>query len=262
MTMHAIYIDANERQLRLIDWDLSCVPHIGRQHLSRCWAHAMRIVGMPLGRPVFRAASYSEGVDTRNHVLASRVLKGRDDCIDETTPYTIRESKVGRDHATRWVLWTHDNIDRKTEQHGFRLAMRGRPFTHIFWQPAVLVRYTHAPANACSITATNAAAEARLGQPLDLTQQDVDALRVEWVHAKPVDYVGPIHKFTVAPTLDQMTVSNEKYRCEECGGWFEKLQKCAQCKAAFYCGKECQKKAWKLHKPACKAAAGISAADG
>jgi hypothetical protein len=33
----------------------------------------------------------------------------------------------------------------------------------------------------------------------------------------------------------------------------EGAQKCARCRTVSYCGKECQKKDWKRHKPVCKA---------
>ena len=43
--------------------------------------------------------------------------------------------------------------------------------------------------------------------------------------------------------------------CGHCGvapAAGERFKKCARCEAVFYCGPECQKAAWKLHKRACK----------
>ena len=44
-------------------------------------------------------------------------------------------------------------------------------------------------------------------------------------------------------------------RCNHCGyiGKEGALQKCGRCKDAYYCSKECQKKAWPAHKPVCNA---------
>ncbi|TCD63311.1 hypothetical protein EIP91_005692 [Steccherinum ochraceum] len=46
--------------------------------------------------------------------------------------------------------------------------------------------------------------------------------------------------------------------CEHCGKTTQKgeskLLKCARCQGVVYCSKDCQKAAWKQHKPTCKAA--------
>lgn len=41
-------------------------------------------------------------------------------------------------------------------------------------------------------------------------------------------------------------------KCHQCGAQKEGLMVCARCEAAWYCGKECQKAAWKEHKKKCK----------
>jgi hypothetical protein len=40
--------------------------------------------------------------------------------------------------------------------------------------------------------------------------------------------------------------------CGHCGTTSDQLKKCARCGQVSYCGKECQTKAWKSHKKACK----------
>ncbi|RLN50424.1 hypothetical protein BBJ29_000992 [Phytophthora kernoviae] len=39
--------------------------------------------------------------------------------------------------------------------------------------------------------------------------------------------------------------------CDQCHVPSEKLQRCARCRDALYCSRECQKEAWKLHKQLC-----------
>lgn len=41
-------------------------------------------------------------------------------------------------------------------------------------------------------------------------------------------------------------------RCEKCGSADEGLRKCQQCKAAYYCSRDCQLSHWKEHKVACR----------
>ncbi|CAH1796986.1 unnamed protein product [Owenia fusiformis] len=45
---------------------------------------------------------------------------------------------------------------------------------------------------------------------------------------------------------------NESCNKLEGEGGIEKLLKCTRCRVAFYCGKECQKAHWKLHKKVCQ----------
>ncbi|OJD34375.1 n-lysine methyltransferase smyd2 [Diplodia corticola] len=48
------------------------------------------------------------------------------------------------------------------------------------------------------------------------------------------------------------TVEDE---CNTCGKQNDALLHCGRCRKARYCNAECQKKAWKMHKPACAPAA-------
>ncbi|TFY78318.1 hypothetical protein EWM64_g5700 [Hericium alpestre] len=47
-------------------------------------------------------------------------------------------------------------------------------------------------------------------------------------------------------------LANVCSQCREPGGPDKPLKACASCKAVYYCGKECQKKQWKAHKPFCR----------
>ncbi|KAJ1474724.1 hypothetical protein T484DRAFT_1635053, partial [Baffinella frigidus] len=40
--------------------------------------------------------------------------------------------------------------------------------------------------------------------------------------------------------------------CAHCGTKEKELTRCARCKQTCYCGAECQKRAWKLHKNTCE----------
>eukprot|EP01104_Vermistella_antarctica_P020311 TRINITY_DN864_c0_g1_i2.p1 TRINITY_DN864_c0_g1~~TRINITY_DN864_c0_g1_i2.p1 ORF type:complete len:444 (+),score=88.20 TRINITY_DN864_c0_g1_i2:48-1334(+) len=40
--------------------------------------------------------------------------------------------------------------------------------------------------------------------------------------------------------------------CQTCGERLKRLSRCAGCAKVFYCGRECQLKDWKAHKPQCK----------
>jgi hypothetical protein len=40
--------------------------------------------------------------------------------------------------------------------------------------------------------------------------------------------------------------------CEQCGRSDIRLKQCDGCKAIHYCGKDCQRQHWKMHKPICK----------
>ena len=53
------------------------------------------------------------------------------------------------------------------------------------------------------------------------------------------------------------------FRCFNCQteGRSPPLRKCTQCEVAYYCGKDCQRAHWKLHKPACIAAVAAKAQD-
>ena len=51
----------------------------------------------------------------------------------------------------------------------------------------------------------------------------------------------------------------ETHRCFHCQAEGTKMMCCSQCHIAWYCGKACQKKHWKLHKRACSAAVAVGA---
>jgi hypothetical protein len=57
-------------------------------------------------------------------------------------------------------------------------------------------------------------------------------------------------------TRKQKQVDEDQDRCDHCGKMQsllgQKLKKCAIYEVTFYCGRECQKAAWKKHKKICK----------
>lgn len=60
--------------------------------------------------------------------------------------------------------------------------------------------------------------------------------------------------FTSDGTPFGQTTDTTGLTCDDCGKpdspWIP-LKKCAKCKRAFYCDRECQKKGWKAHKKVC-----------
>jgi predicted Zn-ribbon and HTH transcriptional regulator len=50
--------------------------------------------------------------------------------------------------------------------------------------------------------------------------------------------------------LDGIEGFIEDPKCGKCG--LEALQRCSLCKSEWYCGRQCQVKAWKSHKPICE----------
>ena len=55
-------------------------------------------------------------------------------------------------------------------------------------------------------------------------------------------------------TSDDIDTNCEMTQCNgpNCGFKSEKLQNCSRCSGARYCGKDCQRKDWKRHKPMCQ----------
>lgn len=42
------------------------------------------------------------------------------------------------------------------------------------------------------------------------------------------------------------------HQCEECGKRGVNLRRCGRCKSVWYCGKECQRRNWELHRSSCQ----------
>lgn len=71
----------------------------------------------------------------------------------------------------------------------------------------------------------------------------------------PVPYVGASADVDASPpgtqSAPQPTTSSSP-QCDNCNKPSTQLKNCAACGKAKYCSKECQKAAWKAHKPECK----------
>ncbi|KAK3903551.1 hypothetical protein C8A05DRAFT_43218 [Staphylotrichum tortipilum] len=74
---------------------------------------------------------------------------------------------------------------------------------------------------------------------------------LETARARIFEMLLPAVDHDLPTTVDQ----GDSTRCHGCGmsreSFFQPLKKCARCNKAFYHSKECQKKHWKQHKPAC-----------
>ena len=59
---------------------------------------------------------------------------------------------------------------------------------------------------------------------------------------------------SIVETIDSL-INNDKYKCKRClktgRDLGRVLKKCNGCKKVYYCGGECQKAHWKVHKSVC-----------
>ena len=76
--------------------------------------------------------------------------------------------------------------------------------------------------------------------------------------SKPPSKHGTKHG-TKGKKKDHAAEPPETHRCFHCQTEGTKMMCCSQCHIAWYCGKACQKKHWKLHKRACSAAVAADA---
>lgn len=69
---------------------------------------------------------------------------------------------------------------------------------------------------------------------------------------------GASQRDAVTTQVEQLSARRNGTFCDHCGVLAKesgvKLQSCARCALAFYCSKECQRAAWKAHKPVCRRA--------
>ncbi|KAI9005034.1 hypothetical protein DFJ74DRAFT_712917 [Hyaloraphidium curvatum] len=58
---------------------------------------------------------------------------------------------------------------------------------------------------------------------------------------------------SMIPEKDELFLAVEEDRdgCDQCGTEALELQRCSACRAARYCCRGCQKKAWEKHRVAC-----------
>lgn len=254
-TTKAILVRPHDRAVVPIDWDLSNVPHADLRHADETIDH-LRSVRSPGADDALvsamRCVAYGEGCDSRNHVLASRTLHGRDDRLLQTTAYTIRMK-----HDERWLAWVHDDIDRGVQQDGFIVVFR-RTLTRIgpFFGDGIIVLYRSGSAAAIRSGMSAAEAERAMGQPVAF---DASRIEIEWMRDVPEQiWKDPIPTYRVnepsssSPFTTVQTCMPPNV-CTGCGGHFDKLSRCGACGAACYCTKECQRKDWPRHKAACKA---------
>jgi len=68
------------------------------------------------------------------------------------------------------------------------------------------------------------------------------------IHPERDDYFRALAASTKFLKASQ---KNSSVQCTQCQTKLDKPLKCAKCKSVWYCSKECQKKNWSTHKPAC-----------
>eukprot|EP00164_Ancoracysta_twista_P008132 GFYU01011679.1.p1 GENE.GFYU01011679.1~~GFYU01011679.1.p1 ORF type:complete len:228 (-),score=36.11 GFYU01011679.1:72-755(-) len=78
----------------------------------------------------------------------------------------------------------------------------------------------------------------------DFERLNVICRDFEVIHAKP----PPLPK---QPAQPQVVMKQSADKCTNCGKSAENLLRCAKCKNAFYCDRDCQKSDWKYHKRVC-----------
>ena len=89
-----------------------------------------------------------------------------------------------------------------------------------------------------------------------------DAQRVSIFQISEDDRRAEMERMAAMYSLDAYADVMEQPNCAQCG--IPAVKRCSRCKTDWYCGRECQVKAWKAHKPMCdmlcKAAAAAAAA--
>ncbi|KAL8438467.1 hypothetical protein Efla_002217 [Eimeria flavescens] len=89
-------------------------------------------------------------------------------------------------------------------------------------------------------------------QRVDLKKEDFDRLMQQ-----PPDARGRWSETNAAMQLLQQTQPSaapeapSKPKCENCGKEDVPLRRCGGCQKVFYCGAQCQREDWRLHKRIC-----------
>lgn len=228
----AVYIDPCHGKLRIVPWNLQEVPH---QY-----------------PPYKRSTTYLERVDSRNCTLAMRVLHL--ESSEDIAPYLVYETE-----DSKYILWVHDNIATDEESdHGFRLVDFCPTIT--WFKPAVLVCYSQ-PRDGVSFhqlfKMSTEAAELVTGQPKIFS---TDSIYCEFVYGRRCDYFRGNWVITCNTDDAQLSSENvspkypEIWKCVSCGAELtrESRKRCSRCKVVFYCGEDCQRQHWSVHKTQCR----------
>lgn len=260
----ALRIQSSARTMTPTPWDLSNVPHASDESFA-CTSETLQ----DIAASVIRSISLAEGVDSRNHVLAARILYGSDSAqaLMGVAPYTVA---ISSKHQTRWVLWVKDALPEDVltrQQDGFKVSIGGLAPRGPFFLDAVLVPYGIKQRDTAFVSANISAeqAEAAMDQPLvaKWSRQMDKMVHMHWVSGIPKELAVPIHHYKVhtsqqqQPAMSATATCMAPASCDHCGKVHQQqksLRRCALCKAAWYCDKDCQTAAWKAgHKQACVA---------
>jgi hypothetical protein len=206
-----------------------------------------------------------EGVDSRNHTLAARMLLGDDTdsnnirCYFRTAPYTVGKSKT-----YQYIAWAYDDVIPTDTYDGFKVT---RFSDGALWKKTVLVKYRRGtPATGPRAVDLNSADEMELKrdgylcEPVSFSKNDIQSIgnSVQWIgRGRPVDYpsaCGDTHVSIGEPSDDVVVMQTitEGSICAVCRKRVKHLKMCSLCKKAFYCSKECQRDDWAVHKQVCK----------
>lgn len=184
-------------------------------------------------------------------------------CIDGVFPgdYAMAAKILGVDNPLHVECWTAKRCGKSTYKvwvaNKHEYPPGGIKFFNLdapFRGNCLLVRYEKIPKNTLEMTeiVKKVHNEGAFFEIPKLKQCTLDKIEYEWIDADKMPDADR-HGYTMVDDKMSLKVTEHMYTCAACGEACP-ANKCGGCKQAHYCNSECQKKHWKEHKAACKAA--------
>lgn len=229
-----MFVDPDRENVTPIPWNLNGIPHI-------------------FNKPQ-RAISLSVGCDSRNHVLAARLLRTD---IMKITPIVLLSSSKRFTH-TVVIVWAQEGFHEDDVCSGFVPLKWSLGTASPIWGKAFIVKYaTHAkqhpleriPENILeTVSLSDKECEARSLRALDIPPE-IDAKACKWFHGRVGDF--PRVAYSVSLSNGVFQIRDKLFTCDNlaCRRMLGKGErKRCPCDKANYCGRECQKADWQRHK--------------